>query len=466
MTPNLCWQNNMAKLSAMTESTSRPGEKVRTGGSIVAVLRNSGWLLGDKVLRVGIPFILNIWMARDLGPSDFGLLSYAQSLVSLLVAVANLGLYGVVVRELVARPGMSDQILGSSLLLRMVSGAFSVVVSVVIASCLRPGDGGFAILVAIIAGSLLFQATEVFDFYFLSRLESRLSFLATLPSLLIGSILRTVTLLYDGTIHHFAMIILLESILVACGYLVVYHRCTGRLFELRIRRDEMVSLLRDSLPLIGAGIMMMIYTRIDQVMMGYLTTTSQVGVYAAAVRLAEFWYVVPTVLLQSLYSTMIDSRRGGGEGYHRILQYAFDLMTVISLLFVLLLATTAGPLMSLVYGGRYEGGAPILALYVTAGIFVMIGHVREYWITMESRTMLSLVTMASGALINVLLNLMLIPLYGGMGAAVATVVSVAVSGYLVNLLISSTRHLFIMQSSSLLLLPAIARLWNHLIGKR
>jgi len=445
---------------------SNKGKIMRTGGRYVAILRNSGWLLCDKVLRLGILFILNVWMARYLGPPDFGLLSYAQSLVSLLVAVANLGLYGVVVRELVARPGMSDRILGSSLVLRIASGAFSAVVAVAVASRLRPGDGGFAFLVAIIAGTLLFQAAEVFDFYFLSRLESRLSLISTFPSLVIGSLLRLAALLNAGTVHQFAMIILLESVLVACGFLVVYHRRTGRLFQLQAGRDEMASLLRDSLPLIGAGIMMMIYSRIDQVMMGYLTTTTQVGVYAAAVRLAEFWYVVPTVLLQSLYSTMIESRKVSGEGYQRILQYAFDLMTVISLLFVLLLATTAGPLMTLVYGGRYEGGAPILALYVTAGVFVMIGHVREYWITMESRTRLSLVTMASGALINVLLNLLLIPHYGGMGAAVATVVSVAVSGYLVNLVIPSTRHLFVMQSSSLLVLPAIGRLWSHLARKR
>lgn len=426
------------------------------------ILRNSGWLLCDRVFRAGIVFVMNIWVARHLGPDRFGLLCYGMSIVSLFLAVANLGLYGVVVRELVGVPEEKDAILGTALFMRLLGGVVCFFIATAVVTVLRPSDVMARTVVMILALSLMAQGFEVFDFWFLSRLESRLTLLATLPSVIAGSAFKAAAILMNADTITFAWIMLAETVMAGFGYLFVFHRQGGKLTDLSVSRRWAASLFRDSAPLLFAGLMVMVYTRIDQIMIGQMRGDGEVGIYAAAARIAEFWYVIPTVLLQSLYSSMIASRGENPEHYHKLIQVSFDLMTLISVAFVLAIYGFSDRLMSIIYGSAYTGGGGILLVYVWSGIFVMIGHVREYWITMERRTRLSLVTTASGAVINVICNYLLIPSYGGVGAAIATLVSLVVAGYLINAVIPVLRPLFWMQSGSLLLVPAIVRVGRDL----
>lgn len=422
------------------------------------VLGNTGWMFFDKVFRVGLVFCLNVWVTRYLGPERFGLLSYASSLVSLFLAIANLGLYGIVVRDLVRVPEARHEILGSALLLRMVGGLVCLSVALVVVTLLRPGDLEAALMVAIIGLGMFFQAFEVFDFWFLSQLKSRYSLFANLPSLVLGSVAKVSLILTGAPLVAFAWATLLEVVCGSLGFLVMYQRTTGDLLRLRLSITWIKSLLRDSWPLVFAGLMVMVYTRIDQVMLGQMLGNQSVGVYAAAAKIAEFWYVIPGIILQSLYSTMVEARKKGEGEYYRILQKSFDIMALISYLFVLVLFAFSGTIMTTLYGAAYAEGGRILAVYVVSGVFVMLGHVREYWVTMENITRFSLYSTAVGAFVNVTLNYVLIPAFGPVGAAYATLVALFFSGYLVNLLVGKTYRIFTMQTQSLFVLPAMYRL--------
>lgn len=430
--------------------------------NLSGIVTNSVWMFVDKLLRQGGQFLLAVWITRYLGPERFGVLSYASAFVSLFLAISNLGLYGVVVRDVVRYPDERHEILGTALFLKVIGGITCMCVAVSCVKFLRPDEPLIMLLVGIIAFSLVFQACDVFDFWFLSQLKSKNTLYVGLPAFILSAAVKISMILAQAPLEAFALVTVFDVFLLACGFLIVYQHSTHELGRLRVRWSWVRRLLGDSWPLVFAGLMVMVYTRIDQVMLGQMLGNRELGVYAAAARIAEFWYIIPIIILQSLFSTMVNAREQKDESYYEILQWAFDTMALMSYLFILFMFLFAGTIMTVLYGDAYVEGGRILAVYVVSGIFVMLGHVREYWVTMENITRLSLYSTGLGALVNVGLNYVLIPAYGAVGAAYATLIALFCSSYLVNLILLRTFRIFCMQTQALLIVPAILRLKRRL----
>jgi PST family polysaccharide transporter len=201
--------------------------------------------------------------------------------------------------------------------------------------------------------------------------------------------------------------------------------------------------------------MLMVYNRIDQVMIGQMIDNHSVGVYSAAVKIAEFWYVFPTLVLQSMFPAIVEAKQNGESFYYARLQKVFNLMAMISYLFVLPLFALSRPIILLLYGRAYAESGGVLAVYVLSGVFAVLGQARENWVSVENITRFSLYSTIVGAGVNIGLNLILIPRYGSIGAAYATLVALCTGSYLVNAFHKDTRRVFIMQTRSLFLLPVV-----------
>lgn len=432
--------------------------RLEGGNGLRKVVGNSGWMLFDKVFRVGGIFLVNILVTRYLGPERFGLLSYAMAFVSLFLAIANLGLFSIVIRDVVRYPEERHEILGTALVLKLCGGTVCLALSFIAILMTSPVNPETIPLVIIVAAGMVFQAFDVFDFWFLSQLQSKNTLKANIPAFIISAIVRILLIYIKAPLVAFAWVSLAEIILAGIGFLLVYQSTTRELLQLRFRLSWAKAILKDCTPLIFAGLMVMLYNRIDQIMLGNMLGEKAVGLYSAAVRLAEFWYVFPGLILQSLFSTIVTSKEKGNEIYTRVMQKVFDAMALFSALFVVPLFIASNWLIELVYGKAYEGAGPLLAVYVLSGIFVMIGHAREYWIATENLMRFSLYSSIVGAVINILLNLILIPKFGPIGAAYATLSALIAGSYLVNMVSSRTRPVFYMQTSALFLFPAAIRL--------
>jgi len=422
------------------------------------VIANSGWMLFDKVFRVGGTFLVNVLVTRYLGPERFGLFSYASTFVSLFLAVANLGLFSIVIRDVVRYPTQRHEILGTALFMKLCGGFACLGLSLIAIHATSPANPQIVPLVAIFATSMIFQAVDVFDFWFLSQLKSKHTLLASLPAFIVCAIVKIGLISNGAPLIAFAWVALVEITLGGIGLIIVYQATTRDLLLLRISTKWLKKLLKDSSPLVFAGIMVMLYNRIDQIMLGNMLGEKSVGLYSAAVRLAEFWYIFPGLVLQSLYPGIIAARELDASVYEAKMQKLFDAMALLSALFVIPLFLGSHWLVVMIYGSAYRDAGPLLGVYVLSGMFVMLGHAREYWITVENMTRFSLYSTTMGAIINILLNLILIPRYGSIGAAYATLVAILVCSYLINLLSSKTRPVFFLQSNALLLFPAAIRL--------
>jgi PST family polysaccharide transporter len=110
-----------------------------------------------------------------------------------------------------------------------------------------------------------------------------------------------------------------------------------------------------------------------------------------------------------------------------------------------IVALASSAIIRVLYSNTYSGAGPVLAVHVWASVFVFLGCAQSPWDISNNQLKLSLYRTATGAVINVAMNLYLIPRYSAMGAAMATVVSYAVSGVFANAFSARTRPIFYMQ---------------------
>lgn len=425
-------------------------KRVEGRQTLQKIIGNTGWLLFDKVLRMGVGLFVNVWVVRYLGPDQFGLLSYVTALVMLFSVFGSLGLDGIVVRELVKHPEEKDEIIGSTLLLKFTGGIAAVITTLSFAWNFRGEDQHVLYLAGIIAASSLFQAADTIDFWFQSQVQSKYTVIAKNAAFLVVAVVKIVLILGEAPLIAFAVAATTEVALGACALLGMYVKVGNSLRNMKPCFARCVSLLRNSWPLLLSSLAVIVYTKIDQVMLGAMAGNAAVGLYGAAVKISEIWYMIPMVIVSSVFPTLIEARKQDEAFYYRRLKRLFRLMSGISLSIAIPMTFLGKPLMTLLYGDRFVDAGAILAVHIWAAVFVFLGVAQSIWDVAENFTRLALVRTSSGAVVNILLNYVLIPRYGAMGAAIATVVSYAVSSYLLNILSRRTRKIFLAQTRSLL----------------
>ena len=413
---------------------------------------NTSWLFGEKILRMVVGIFVGIWVARYLGPEQFGLFSYAGSFVGLFTAIATLGLDGIVIRELVKDENRRDELIGTAFWLK-VMGAFGVLAILAIAVQFTSNDQYTNILIFIIASATIFQSFNVIDFYFQSKVLSKYVVYANIISLFISSIVKIALILYEAPLIAFAWVVLFDSFVLACGFIYFYikNNSTFKIQILEFKKETAISLLKDSWPLILSGIAIMIYVKIDQVMIMQILDAEAVGQYAAAVRLSEAWYFIPMVIASSLFPAIINAKKQSEELYYSRLQKFYSLMLWIAIVIALPMTFFSDWVVNLLYGEQYNQAGNVLMIHIWAGVFVFLGVASGKWLLSENLQIFSTINTAIGAISNIVLNLILIPRFGVEGAAWATVISYAISGYFMLALHSKTRINFINLSKSILI---------------
>ncbi|MCW5896051.1 MAG: flippase [Bacteroidetes bacterium] len=421
------------------------------------VLGNITWLSFDKVLRMGVGLVVGVWVARYLGPEQYGLWNYAIAFAALFSVFTTLGLDSIVVKELVNGQIPASHILGTSFALRVSSSLAMLVVSVVIVMGIRPGDGLMAALVAITAAGYLFLSFDVIDFWFQSQVLSKYTVYAKNTVFLLVAGIRIGLILFHAPLIVFVWVSLAEVGFSAIALIVVYRLKGQSLLAWQADRGTARILLQQSWPLLLAAVSIAIYMKIDQVMLGNMIGVDAVGIYAAAARISEIWYFIPSAIAASIFPAILQTRSRSKELYYLRIQKLFDIMTGLALVITIPLALASTPVMVALFGYQYEAAGPILSIHIWASVFVFLGVAQGGWDVAENLTKLSMVRTVLGAVLNILLNIILIPMYQGSGAAIATVVSYAFSAYFFNMISAKTRRIFFLQSKSFLLFRHLRR---------
>jgi PST family polysaccharide transporter len=249
----------------------------------------------------------------------------------------------------------------------------------------------------------------------------------------------------------FAAAVALEALLTAAGMAFAYRWSGQRLRAWRLSRHRASAMIRCGWPMIFTSLAITIYMRLDQVMLGEMRGDADVGLYAAALRISELWYIIPGAVVSSVAPSIALAKKTNSIHYMQRLQELLNLMAVVGYVIALPITFLAGPIISLLYGSQFQGAAPALAIHIWAGIFVNLGGAHSLWLINEGHTGYFSISTAIGAIINVGLNFLLIPDYGAMGAAIATLVSYGATVAVISLIYKPTRPIGRMILKALLL---------------
>ncbi len=412
------------------------------------IISNTGWLFADRILRMIVGMFVGVWLARYLGPEQFGLYSYALAFVALFGAFATLGLDGIVVRDIVRDPSCKDETLGTAFVLKLIGGTLTLLLTIGAISLLRSHDSLTRWLVGITAAGIIFQAFDTIDFWFQSQVQSKYAVYAKNIAFFLITLLKIALILFNAQLIAFAWAGLTEIVIASVGLLMVYRIKGHHIKAWRNSLTRAKSLLKDSWPLILASFSVVIYMKIDQVMLGELVGNETVGIYAAATKISEVWYFIPTAIISSVLPSIIKARSIDKGLYYLRLQRLFSLMTAIAVAIAIPMTFLSKTVVLLLFGKSFETAGPILTIHIWATLFVFWGVAQSPWDLAENLTRLSLMRTVIGAVINVVLNFILIPPYSAVGAAIATVISYAFSAYILNAFNAKTRPIFFCQTKS------------------
>ena len=424
--------------------------KFKSRSGLRAIVANTGWLFADRILRMGASLVVGVWVARYLGVKQYGLFNYALAFVALFSPIFTLGLDDVVVRHLVRQSSNKEEILGTTFWLKFLGGIASVLLAVSTMFFLGEHETLKIWLVAILGIAGVFRASDTIELWFQSQVQSKYTVIAKNTAFLLNTLIKIALILTKAPLLAFALVTLAEFAMSAIGLLIVYQVKGSSLWLWRWSIAAAKTLLKESLPLIFSGFAIMIFMRIDQVMLGQMIGDSEVGIYSAAVRVSEIWYFIPGAIVSSVAPAIYAAKEKSESLYYQRIGQLLSLMTCISLAIALPMSFLSDKIIMVMFGSGYAEEGPILAVHIWTSLFVFMGLATSPWFIAEGLNHVSLGKTLFGAILNIILNLLLIPKYAGLGAAIATIISQAAAAFICNAFDSRTQKLFKIQVRSLI----------------
>ena len=412
-------------------------------------LTNTSWVFSERILRLIAGVFVGIWVARYLGPEQFGIFSYALAFVAIFGNIANLGLDGIVVRDIVNEPSKTDIYLGTAFWLKLIGG-FATILIVAFSTIFTSNDSATKLYIFIIASGIVFNSFEVIDFYFQSKVLAKFNSICRFAQLFLSSLLKIYLVLTGSDLFWFVLVGLFDQITLAIALNIAYRYQQRTAYYKYFDWSIAKFLLKNSWPLIVSGFVIMIYMRIDQIMIKEMMGERDVGIYSAAVKLSEVWYFIPMIITSSLFPAIVNAKKISVELYQTRLQKLYSFMAWLAIAIAVPTTFFSDWVITFLYGEMYKAAGQVLMIQIWAGIFVFVGVASSRWFLSENLQKKLTINTLIGAIANIFLNFLLIPKYGISGAAISTILSQAISVYFMNLAFNSTRENFLRITKSFL----------------
>ena len=387
-------------------------------------IKNSGWLVGEKIFTMALGVFVIAVVARYFGPENFGQLNYAMAFVALFTVLSTLGLETLTVKSIVDKDYNEGTILCTSLFLRVFGGIVLTIIAVIIIRLIEPKDQNLHVLVLIMSFTMVLKSMEVIEYWIQAFQKAKISSIIRMSSYVITAVLKIILVIFKGNLIHYALIYMIDAVIIGSALMISYYKIRDDISPWKFSLNYAKSILSQSWYLILSGLMITLYARIDQVMLGsMLPTKTELGVYSAAVQIAELWYFVPMATIISFKPVIMNKKKINEKSYMKSVQLLYTIVAWIGIGFSVFILLFSKLIVSILYGAEFLKAASILSISVWAGTFAMLGSARSIWLICEGLQKYSMGYVGTGCITNVILNYLLIPTLGGYGAAVATLAS-------------------------------------------
>lgn len=401
-------------------------KKLRAVWSIsgnVRYAKSTGWQLSERIISLTISFIVTSFIIRSFGPSNFGELSFAVSFVSIFSFLTSprvdMGLY----RDIIKSPRKKHKLIETAFFLKLAGGVIAAILTIGMAIAI--GTNGLPLILIIILSSIFLTTPfQVVLYDFRAQADAKHISLIALAINFTLNILKVLTIVYNLDIIYIVGILALEPLFGAFAYTTLYSRVCGIfLFSWRPHVQYASLLLRGAFPFIILASFTALYARIDQVLISTILDSASVGLYDAAVKLAEVWQFIPSIIVSSLFPAIVNARTTSEYTYFNRLKKLLAFLICVTVIFATVFTFLAPLVIKILYGNAYIQSIDVLHIYLWSSIGVSAGIVMMHFLIAENMRRVIAFSAIIPALINIILNLILIPRFGIEGAALATLIS-------------------------------------------
>ncbi|MDA1586594.1 flippase [Bacillus cereus group sp. TH230-1LC] len=404
------------------------------------VINNFSWLVGEKIFTMIIGVLVTALIARYFGPEEYGKFNYALAVVSIFTVISVLGLETLTVKSIVDNKYDEGTILCTSLFLRLIGGVMLTGIACLTISIIQPDDKALHILVFLMSFTMILKSFEVIEYWIQANQKGKISSTIRIGAYVFGSMLKVLLIIFEGGLFTFAIIYSIDALVVGLALMIAYFKIREKISPWTFSIKYAKEILSKSWYLIISGFMVTMYMRVDQIMLGsMLQNKTELGLYSAAVKIAEMWYFVPMAVIASFNPVIMKNKKLSESSYYRSVQTLYNLVAWLGLIFGVIILIFAKPIVSLLYGPDYINASNILAISIWGGIFAMLGSARSSWLICENLQKYSMVYIFAGCITNIILNFFLIPSLQGYGAAIATLISQILVVLIVPALFKETR---------------------------
>lgn len=402
------------------------------------VAQNAVWIIGIQLIKAILGVVISMMTARFLGPSNFGIINYASSIVTFVTPIMQVGLTGVLVQEFVSNPEKESEILGTSITLSFFSSFICILGVFAFVSNVNCDENETIVVCMLYSILLIFQALEMTTYWFQAKLLSKYSSFVSLLAYVGTSAYKIFLLVTQKSIYWFAVSNALDYMLIAVGLFIVYRKLGGERFSFSWQTAK--RLFSKSRYYIVSNMMITIFAQTDKIMLKLMLNAEATGFYSAAITCAGMSGFVFSAIIDSFRPMIFDDKRKDKKQYEKDMCRLYSIIIYMSLLQSLVISLFSGWIIRILYGVDYLPAADVLCLVVWYTTFSYLGSVRNIWILAEEKQTYLWKINLSGAVTNVVLNYFLIPDMGMMGAALASLLTQVFTNVFIGFIVKPLRY--------------------------
>lgn len=401
------------------------------------VLKNAKWIIVCKVVQSILQFIVGMLCARYLGPSNYGLINYAASIVAFAMPLMKLGLDAILVYELVNSPEKEGEIMGTSLTLNILSGIICMIGVTAVAAVMNFGEIETIIVCVLYSLSILFAAIEMIQYWFQYKLQSKYSSVTMLISYVVVSSYKIFLLETGKSVYWFALSHAIEFGVIGIILIGIYIKKSGQRLGFSFERAK--NMLARSKHYVLAAMMVVLIQNTDHIMLTIMQGKSENGFYSAAITCVSIFQFVYVALVDSFRPMILSKKKENSAQYQNNISRLYGITLYTALAQCIVFFVFAELIIYVLYGNDYANAVPVLRALVFYFVFSVMGLVRNVWILAEEKQKYLWVINLSGALLNIVLNAIMIPFWGAVGAAIASLITQFFANFLLGFIIKPLR---------------------------
>lgn len=387
------------------------------------VSKNVGWVVLEKIASLIIGLATLALVARHLGLSNFGLYSFSIAFPQMMQIISTLGLGQLVIRDFSQDKLSQSMIIGSMVFLFFVTGLASAVATVVLAFLLQSRNPENIVLISIASLSMIFTPSTVISNWFQSQLKAKYISIVGIVTLVIVSLIRLILVYYNSGVIWFVCTNVISAGIGAIGLIIAYWKIKNKFHLWSIDISYIKSILTEGWPKLGHAVVTTLGRKSDMVLLGVLATPEAVGIYAIAYRIQMYLAFFPSVVANSLAPGLSKSKITTESDYQESLLNSYKIIFIIFIISGLPIIFLSPGIISFLYGSEFQNADSVLSILSAGLLFIGIGNVRSWFITNERIFKYGLIVGISVSFISIMGNLLIIPIYGAIGAALVSLLS-------------------------------------------